>query len=440
MLSDEENELLTHVGPETPMGELLRQYWMPALLASELPERDGRPLRVRLLGEDLIAYRDTAGRVGLLADNCSHRGASLYYGRNEEGGLRCVYHGWKYDVTGDCVDMPNEPPESNFKDKIHHRAYPCREHNGLIWTYMGPRKEPPGLPELELAMVPENHRWIRPMVRECNWVQALEGDIDSAHSSFLHSVLKTEDLGSHHSDRYTGDKPRFDVVDTDYGVMIGVRRAPDAEHYHWRISQFLIPIFTMFPPTGAGTETIPGHIWIPIDDHSTLVWSFAWHPSRPINDGEPFARGGRGTSSSRPVFAAREEYLPATTEPAGAWRLKANQSTDYLLDYEAQRTTRFSGVPTVTLQDQAMTASMGQIVNRAAEHLGSTDAGIIRMRRYLLRAVKALQEQGVTPPGVDNPEIFRIRSASGILPKNVSWLDGARDWVTARPDLPVVSV
>jgi len=462
MLNDADNELLTRVGPGTPMGELLRQYWMPLLLSSELPERDGRPLRVRLLCEDLIAFRDSGGAVGLLANNCPHRGASLFFGRNEESGLRCVYHGWKFDLSGRCVDMPNEPAESNVNEgvsgasprpggleegtppmananqKIVHRAYPCRERNGIVWTYMGPRAVPPGLPELELAMVLETHRWIRPAVRECNWVQALEGDIDSAHSSFLHSVLRSEDLGGHHTDRYTGDKPRFDVVDTDYGVMIGVRRQPDAQHFHWRISQFVMPIFTMFPPTGHGTETIPGHIWIPIDDDNTLVWSFAWHPSRPIRDGEPFGRSGSRRDGR--VFEGPEEYLPATTEPAGHWRFKANKSNDFLLDYNAQQTTRFSGVPTVTLQDAAMTTGMGLTANRANEHLGSTDAGIIRARRALLRAALALRDEGITPFGVDHPEVFRVRSASGILPARANWLEASKDWVTARPDLPVVSV
>src|SRR3989442_423104 len=146
MVTNEENELLTRIGPGTPMGQLLRQYWTPALLSSEL-KADGAPVRIRLLGEDLIAFRDTQGRVGLLADNCSHRGASLFFGRNEEGGLRCVYHGWKFDVTGQCIDMPNEPAESNFKQKIRHVAYPCAERGGLIWAYMGPRSTPPPMPD-----------------------------------------------------------------------------------------------------------------------------------------------------------------------------------------------------------------------------------------------------------------------------------------------------
>ena len=151
MLSTQDNETLCRVGPGTPMGDLMRQYWMPVMLSSELPEPDGDPLRVRLLSEDLVMFRATDGRVGLFAENCSHRGASLFFGRNEKGGLRCVYHGWMYDVTGRCVDMPSEPPESNFRDKVRQRAYPCQEHGGMIWTYMGPRAEPPPMPQLEWA-------------------------------------------------------------------------------------------------------------------------------------------------------------------------------------------------------------------------------------------------------------------------------------------------
>ena len=440
MLSQEENELLTRVGPGTPAGELLRQYWLPCLLSSELPERDGRPLRVRLLGEDLIAFRDTGGEVGLLADHCAHRGASLFFGRNEEGGLRCVYHGWKYDVAGNCVDMPNEPGAvgaqglAPLQNKIHHRAYPCRELNGMIWTYMGPRSQPPGFPELGPATVPESQLTVRAFVRECNWVQALEGDIDAAHSSYLHSPLKREELGSNrnHMDRFTGWHPRFEVVDTDYGVAVAALREIDAGSYAWNIAQFLMPIFTMFPTYGAegeNTEAAPGHFWIPIDDENTLVWFYAWHPSRPLTLGEPFASRSRDTGS--PAFTAREAYLPATTAPAGAWRYTANKRNDYLLEYEAQKERRFSGLPTVTLQDQAMTESMGSVANRASEHLGSTDAGIIRMRLRLINAAKALRDHGVAPPGVDDPAVYRgVRPAVGVLPKDVPWREGARPWLS----------
>src|ERR671929_426924 len=181
MLSQQDNELVCRVGPGTPMGELMRQYWVPAMLSSELPSPDASPVRVLLLGEKLIAFRDSNGQVGLLDNNCPHRGASLFFGRNEQCGLRCVYHGWKFDVAGHCVDMPNEPPESNFKDKVRAIAYRCVERNGVIWTYLGPLETPPPLPDLEWNLVPENQRYISKRYQECNWAQALEGGIDSSH-------------------------------------------------------------------------------------------------------------------------------------------------------------------------------------------------------------------------------------------------------------------
>src|SRR3982751_776688 len=195
MLTREENELLTRVGPGTPMGNLLRRYWLPAMLAEEVPTPESPPIRVRLLGEDLVAFRDTYSQVGLIAANCPHRGASLFFGRNEEGGIRCVYHGWKFDTSGQCVDMPSEPAESNFKSKIKATAYPCREQGGLIWTYMGPLAEPPGLPELEFTLVPDEQRYISKRYQPTSFAQALEGEIDQSHVSFLHSSLRVEDDG-----------------------------------------------------------------------------------------------------------------------------------------------------------------------------------------------------------------------------------------------------
>jgi phenylpropionate dioxygenase-like ring-hydroxylating dioxygenase large terminal subunit len=438
MLTKEDTELLTRVGAGTPMGALMRQYWLPFALSSELPGVDCDPLRVRLLGEDLIAFRDSNGQVGMLANNCPHRGASLFFGRNEESGLRCVYHGWKFDTTGQCIDMPNEPAESDFKTKVKAIAYPCREVNGTLWTYMGPRHQPPPLPDLEWALLPASHRVITPFVRECNWMQALEGDIDSSHSSFLHSVLTSalisdQGTGLKHKDR----APRFHIVDTDYGIKIAVERTADEEHRYWRITQFLMPIFTMFPPTGEHAEMVPGHVWIPMDDATTLVWSVYWHPLRPVTEGG--SSNGTRTGNRSQAFAGPEEYLPPTTAPAGRWRWKANPSNDYLLDREAQRTKRFSGVPTIPLQDQAMTESMGPTMDRTAEHLGSTDAAIIRARRRLLDAARQLRDTGVAPASVDHAALFRVRSASGLLPKDVSWLDATSAWVEARPDRAVVS-
>src|SRR5215211_2343122 len=185
MLSQSDNEILTRVGPGTLMGNLLRRYWTPALISAELPEPDCPPLRIRLLSENMIAFRTTSGQVGLVANACPHRGASLFFGRNEEEGLRCVYHGWKFDVEGNCVDMPSEPAESNFKSKVRVQAYPCQERNGIIWTYMGPRDVPPPLPELEGNLSAEGAGRVQKLVRECNFMQALEGDIDTIHAGFL---------------------------------------------------------------------------------------------------------------------------------------------------------------------------------------------------------------------------------------------------------------
>ena len=223
MLSREDNELLCRVGRGTPMGDLLRHYWTPCLPSTELPTADGPPKKVRLLGEDLVAFRDTRGDVGLLAANCPHRGASLFFGRNEECGLRCSYHGWKYDVAGRCVDMPNEPEESTFKDKIRARAYPCRDVNGVIWTYLGPREMPPPLPAFEINTVAATH--VYPplmMLEECNWVQALEGDIDSSHIDFVHAKRNPDGTqrGTYHRDT----RPRLELLPTDYGACYSARR------------------------------------------------------------------------------------------------------------------------------------------------------------------------------------------------------------------------
>src|SRR5215210_1389733 len=191
MLSRGDNEYLCRVGPGTPMGDLMRQYWMPAIRSDELPSPDCPPLRVMLLGEQLIGFRTTSGAVGLIQNACPHRGASLFFGRNEEEGLRCVYHGWKFDAGGACVDMPSEPAESNFKNKVRARAYPCKERCGVVWTYMGQRQTPPPLPDLEPNMLEEGRWAVGNLQRDCNWMQALEGDIDTVHVPFLHGGHRT---------------------------------------------------------------------------------------------------------------------------------------------------------------------------------------------------------------------------------------------------------
>jgi phthalate 4,5-dioxygenase oxygenase subunit len=402
MLSKEDNELLTRVGPGTPIGELLRQYWMPMLFSSELPEPDCRPIRTRLLGENLVAFRDTEGRVGLLAENCCHRGASLAFGRNEACGLRCVYHGWKYDSTGRCVDMPNEPPESNFKDKVRQRSYPCAERRGVIWAYMGPRDAPPPLPDLEWNVFAEEQSFKWKALRECNWAQALEGDIDTSHLFILHSRLSPDDdpsFGVYHPD----NQPRLEIVSTGYGVMYGARRDEDEEHYYWRITQFMLPIHVFFPPTSS--SAVPGHIWVPMDDEHTMAWTVLVNPTAPLTQMDRARIGATGSG----------EYLPNAPDALGRWRLEANKTNDYLQDFEVQRTKNFTGIKSIFLQDQMVTESMGPIYDRTQEHLGTSDAMIIQVRKRLIDLARALRDHGVTPDGVNEPEAFRVRSASVVL-------------------------
>src|ERR687886_2780840 len=217
MLKKEDNELICRVGPGTPMGNLMRQYWIPAMLSSELPTPDSDPVRVLLLGEQLLGFRDTSGQVGLMQHNCPHRGASLFFGRNEEGGLRCVYHGWKFDVSGTCTDMPNEPAESDFKHKVKAVAYPCVERGGVVWAYLGPSSHAAQPPELEWTHVPPSHRYVTKRIQVCNYLQNVEGEVDSSHVSFLHSTL---DQRNRLPDYMARDRaPRFYVKATDYGML-----------------------------------------------------------------------------------------------------------------------------------------------------------------------------------------------------------------------------
>jgi len=251
MLSREDNELLTRVGPGTPMGEYVRRFWIPVALSAELPEPDGDPRRVRLLGQDLVLFRDTKGRVGLIDEHCPHRLASLYFGRNEECGIRCIYHGWKFDVSGACVDMPSEPPTSNFKHKIRATAYPTRERGGLIWGYLGPPETIGDFPAFEWLDLPPSHLYASRWQTECNFVQAMEGEMDTSHVGFLHSRVdrlaedKMQLTGAFfHEDR----APKFHIERTAYGMVAAGRRDVEGDKSFWRMNQLLLPFYSMIPP------------------------------------------------------------------------------------------------------------------------------------------------------------------------------------------------
>jgi phthalate 4,5-dioxygenase len=426
MLNREENELLTRTGPGTPMGALLRQYWIPVVLSSEV-EAGGRVKRVKLLGERLIAFRAKNGRAGLVGEFCPHRLASLYFGRVEEAGMRCVYHGWKFGMDGRCLEMPNEPPESGFTAKIRHVGYPCQERGGMIWAYMGPSSPPPPLPDLEWTLLPEANSFASKRVQECNWFQAMEGGIDSSHISFLHAPINADDaevnreldrasFGIGIAVQTTDRSPRFEVVDTDYGVLIGARRSRADGQFLWRITQFLMPFYTM-PPTDLDEKITQSHIWVPMDDTNVINWMVTWHPDRPLTREEiDLNVAGKGAHVC--------DYLPPTSEPYGDIRTAANRGNDYEMDWEAHRTRMFCGIPGFGVQDQAIQESQGDIVDRALEHLGTSDAAIIQVRRRLMNAARALREHGAAAPGRD-PRSFHVRSASVVLPPGASWVDGA---------------
>src|SRR6187399_2921288 len=285
MLRKEQNDLLTQTGPGTPMGQMFRLSWQPALLAEELPENECPPVRVKLMGERLLAWRDTQGRYALTDEFCAHRGVSLWFGRNEHNGLRCPYHGWKYDHTGQCIEVPSEPSESGFCQKIKLKSYPLIQRGGILWAYMGPPEMQPPFPEFEWSMLPAAHCYNTKRLQECNYLQAMEGGIDSSHVSFLHSgdmhrdPLHRNTKGAHYQ---ADQKPKFEVVESAGGLFIAARRNAEAGHYYWRITQWIMPWYTMVPPYGH--NALNAHAWVPIDDENCFTWTFTYHPTRPLSD------------------------------------------------------------------------------------------------------------------------------------------------------------
>jgi phenylpropionate dioxygenase-like ring-hydroxylating dioxygenase large terminal subunit len=422
MLSKEENERLTRVGPGTPMGETLRRYWMPCALSSELPENDGAPIRVRILGEDLVAYRDTTGAVGLVDAFCPHRRAPMFFGRNEECGLRCVYHGWKFDRDGTCVDMPSEPPDSLFKTKVTIAAYPTYEAGGFVWAYLGPREHRPDVPDYEFCRVPPSHGHASKNKQFSNYLQALEGGLDSVHATILHA--------ENHGDLSfltTFDQlvPRLDVVKTDYGYYyIGQRDIGDDASWV-RVYQYLMPFTQMrgtvegpFRRNGA-TPRIDGHIWVPIDDETTCVYHYTYStdPAVPLPRAEIEALErsfGRGPEHLLPDFS-----------------LQQNRANDYDIDRALQKSGNFSGIVGVNTQDNALQEGMGAIVDRTREHLGTTDRAIIVMRQLLLEATREV-EAGRAPRGSSAAAYRSVRAADVVVPRERAWHDAHPDAVDAR--------
>ncbi|HLG10926.1 MAG TPA: Rieske 2Fe-2S domain-containing protein, partial [Dehalococcoidia bacterium] len=426
MLNKEDNELITDTERGTPMGELFRRFWIPVALSEELPGPDSIPVRLRIMGEDLIAFRDSEGRVGLLDKYCPHRGASLFFGRNEDSGLRCIYHGWKFDVTGQCIDLPNTPEGESYKEKVRTTAYPVVEAGDVLWAYMGPRDKMPPFPEFEWTKLPRSHRYVTKFRLECNWLQATEGDFDPSHARFLHSTLDNNQSNPGNAlNQGAGAGGRVGVNQVNlaapidprepYPRAVGNRRFKEADPTsaaNMRLEDIDAAFFSiaaselpdgrkqavaglrwhmpMFCPPGVAR---PGHfsanMRVPVDNHSLMFFRLRWSLKPMTNeDLQEYKLGGY----------THPEMVP------GTWQTKANVHNDYEMDRLAQKHFSYSGIKTFPLQDIAMMEDQwGPLADRRREHLTSMDYQIIYLRRRLLRTAKALA-QGVEPAEPWMPE------------------------------------
>lgn len=414
MLTVELNELLTRTGPGTPMGETMRRYWIPALLSRDL-ESDGPPVRVGLLGERLVAFRDTGGLVGLVDEFCAHRRTSLFLGRNEEHGIRCIYHGWKYDVHGNCVDMMNEPGATNFMKKVHLTAYPTVELGGVVWAYLGPPDKRPALPMFAWTSVPETHRHVSRIWQECNWLQGLEGGMDNSHAPILHRLLTTDTStgGLDNGIPFARGKVlKLDYDLTDYGFRYAGIRPLEREGSYVRTYHYVMPFTQIRPaqfPNRSGERhrtQVHGHMWVPIDDENCMVYNWKYsYSEKPLSEEERL----ESTDGNGP------EYADASNE----YRSYYNRRNNWQIDRHAQRTISFSGVRGVNTQDRAVQEAMGPTVDRSKEHLGPADRMAIVTRDRLLQAVRTVQDGGDPPGGGDS--YYGVRAVENILAAGVEW-------------------
>ncbi len=401
MLSHEDNERLTRVGPGSPMGELMRRYWVPAAFASAVAEPAGAPARVRLLCEDLVLFRDGAGRLGLIEERCPHRTASLYFGRNEKAGLRCAYHGLQFDTEGNCIDAPcipqvNSAEQARIKRDLAVKAYPCIERGGVVWTYMGPPASKPEFPDLEWTRLPESHRFATRHIQECNWLQGLEGGFDATHLTFLHGG------DAEPSRRMVAT--HYEVLATDFGFVVGTGRDPgEGRDIMWNLNVMLMPFHKIISSIPAAA-----HVWAPIDDESTMLYSVDFIADRPLTE--------QDLKRSKEWRGIHTENLPGSDH---AIRNKAN---DYLIDRSLQKSgASMTGMKGLGTQDCAIQESMGPIADRSREYLLVTDTAIVKIRRLLLQALKD-HAAGKPLPGIA-PESFRVRSTRFEAPNGAKVAD-----------------
>jgi phthalate 4,5-dioxygenase oxygenase subunit len=414
MLSREQNELLCRVEGSAPMGGIMRRHWLPVCLSEELAEKDGAPVRSRLVGEDLVAFRDSNGRLGVLDERCPHRGASLAFGRNEQCGLRCLYHGWKFDVEGNILEMASEPEGAALKGALRQRSYPAREAGGFVWAWLGPREEMREFQPPAWAPVAGIRYAIVKMHAACNWAQVLEGSIDSAHSSSLHStnMPSAEVDGSTASGevwlRPSDDKaPKLQFEATPYGFRYAALRRPirDPEgSVYVRTTLFVAPFTVLIPPNN---QYNLAQMLVPVDDVNTMFYWIAWHPD---------PQKGISQEAWR-RFCAAEVGVDLDRD----FRKKRTLENRYLQDRAAMQRGDFTGIEGIPTQDMAMWESMGPIVDRSRDHPGSSDVAVVQFRRMMVAAAKKFAE-GAPAIGTAAPVRYtELASFEGIVPKSADW-------------------
>ncbi len=417
MLSAADNRKLTQTGSDTPMGQTLRKYWMPALLSRELPHPDCPPVRLKLLGEDFVAFRDSTGSVGIVEPRCPHRGANLFFGRNEACGLRCIYHGWKFDRYGNCVDIPNASPDvaARLMPRAGIRALTIEEQGDVVWAHFG--DAPPPLPDFEYLAVPPEQRFVSKKFQQCNWAQAVEGGLDTSHFSYLHAGIydgqKASLLDAGKQPTRKGENeppnqsrlrwliedgaPRFSVLDHDAGLLLCAARTADDDQTYWRMTQYLLPNHSL-TPGNFPDDTSLMNTWVPYDDESCWIFCYAWHPEREISERER----SRYLNGSGLFAEVDGDYMPVR-----------RRENDYLIDRELQRTENYTGISNISEQDQAVADSQGTIADRTREMLVQTDLGVTRFRATILQACDTTTN-GEHPKGSIDPTAYRVRSGDYI--------------------------
>ncbi|TMG94097.1 MAG: Rieske 2Fe-2S domain-containing protein [Betaproteobacteria bacterium] len=413
MMTAEENDLLCRVEGDAPMGKMMRRYWMPACLSEEVEEPDGPPLRVRLLGEDLVVFRDTSGRLGVLDEHCPHRRASLSYGRNEENGLRCLYHGWKLDIEGNVVEMPSEPAESGFCAKVKHRAYPCQEAGGFVWVWMGDCDKAATFERPAFAPTDSTQVSVVKFVVPCNWAQILEGAIDSAHSSTLHSsdMRPARVGGAKATDKNwlrpsTDKAPKLHVQRTPFGFRYAAIRRPifnAATHQYVRTTLFVAPITVLIPPNDVYNVA---NINVPIDDTHTMFHFIAWNESGEGHDTETW----RKFCGAQPGIDLDENWEPRRT-----------LANHHLQDRQAMKLGDFTGIRGIPMQDMAMWASMGPITDRTRDRLGASDLAIVEFRRIMVDAARRFVADGTALGAEAHNADAALCAFEGVIPKSDDW-------------------